>query len=157
MSAASGDALMIAAARSCFSAYRFDGEAALFACGLCHSLGGGLERRLFILSRADIFLNMRVSFALVLVIAFPLLANAHIISLVWRLVRSLRRIASAVDTFRASVFRPHHLIISCGGAVSFSSSSGAASVSPGVLSSHRGRLSCGGRLALSLISPCVSF
>lgn len=40
VSAASGDALMIAAARSCFSAYRFDGEAALFACGLCHSLGG---------------------------------------------------------------------------------------------------------------------
>lgn len=71
-------------------------------------------------------LVVRISSARAWVIAFSLLANAHIISPAWRLVRPRRRRASAVDTFRVSVlssssshhfvrrgrFRSHHPLVS---------------------------------------------
>lgn len=51
----------------------------LIACG-SSSFPGGLERQLFILSRAGMFLTMRVSFVLAWGIAFSFLARAHVIS-----------------------------------------------------------------------------
>lgn len=62
---------MIAAARSFFSDYRFDGGAADYLRAL--SFSGGLERRLFILSRAGVFLAMRVSFPRAFGSRFPFL------------------------------------------------------------------------------------
>lgn len=70
-SASGDDVEMIAAARSCFSAYRFDGGTA--DCLRALSFPGSLERRLFILSRAGMFLDMRVSFDRVLGLRFPFL------------------------------------------------------------------------------------
>lgn len=152
--------LMIVSARSRFSAYRFDGGTADCLLGfVVPRMRRGVGR--FLLPRAGSSRTVRVSFARALVIAFSLLANARIIGLAWRLVRPRRRRASAVDTFRGLFFRPHHLIISCGGGGSVLIVLGCRLVLPRCSLFSSGRLSCGGRRVLSLIrSPsrsCMSW
>ena len=147
---------MIAAARFLASRIIVSTAGRRIACG-SSSFPGGLERRLFILSRAGIFLDMRVLFPRAWVLRFPFLLVLMSSVLSWHPMRcSCRRRASAAVMPRVFVLV---LIISSShadAAVSFSSFSCAVS-SHHVVSSHRGRLSCGGRRALSLISPCVSF
>lgn len=106
-SAADGDVRMIAAARSFFSDHRFDGGAA--DCLRVLSFPGGLERRLFILSRAGMFLSMRVSFALAWGLRFPFLLVFLSSVLSLRPWRSRRRRASGGYVPDACP-RSHHLI-----------------------------------------------
>lgn len=104
--------LMIVSARFRFSAYRFDGGTADCLLGfVVPRMRRGVGR--FLLPRAGSSRTVGVSFAWALAIAFSLLANAHIISPAWRLVRPRRRRASAVDTFRVPVLSSsssHHLV-----------------------------------------------
>lgn len=107
-SAANGDEWMIAAARSRFSDYRFDG-------GTADCLRGFvvtpvvLWRLSFISSRACVSHLPGRGDCVFLACPCPYHAPA------WRPVRPHRRRALVTDTPRASVIVPHHLIISCGG------------------------------------------
>lgn len=127
------------------------------ACG-SSSFPGGLERRLFILSRAGIFLDMRVLFPRAWVLRFPFLPVLMSSVLSWHPMRcSCRRRASAAVMSRVlALILIISSIISCG-EVGRSCRPRVLLHLIGVLSSHLGRLSCSGRRALPLISPCVSF
>lgn len=107
-SASGNDVEMIAAARSCFSGYRFDGGAA--DCLWALSFPGGLERRLFILSRAGVFLAMRVSFPRAFGLRFHFFDRVLVISPV---VASLAFLSSASlggGYVPDACPRSHHLI-----------------------------------------------
>ena len=148
---------MIAAARSCFSDHRFDGETADCLRGFVVPWGGAW--------------NVGCSSCLVPAYSWPCVSHfpgrldcvfisllvflSSVLSL--RPWRSRRRRASAAVMSRMLVLvLIISSIISCG-EVGHSCRPRVPLHLIGVLSSHLGRLSCGGRRALPLISPCVSF
>lgn len=139
-----------AAARSCFSNHRFDGGAA--NCLRALSFSGGLDRRLFILSRAGIFLAMRVSFARALGIAFSFLIRVRIISPGVAFLTFPSSASLGGGYVLGACPRPHHLVIISCGEVGRSCRPRVPLHLIGVISSHRDWLSCGGRRALPLIS-----
>lgn len=98
---------------------------------------------------------MRVSFARAWVIAFPLAYPCSYHAPAWRPVRSRRRRrASAEDMPRCLFLILIISSISCGdGGFILIVLGCVASSFPGVLSSHRMRLSCGGRRELRSIRP----
>lgn len=146
---------MIAAARSCFSDYRFDGGTADLLAGFVIPWGLGVSAVHLVSCRHVLvhacFICPSVG------IAFSFLTRVLVISPV---VASLAFPSSA--SLGGGYVRVLVLIliissiISCG-EVGRSCRHRVLLHLIGVLSSHRWRLSCGGRRTLPLISPCVSF
>lgn len=99
---------------------------------------------------------MRVSFALGVVIAFSLLARARIMPPGVAAGVLLSSLSLGVGYDPGACPRPHHLVIISCGEVGRSCRPRVPLHLIGVLSSHLGRISCGGRRTLPLISPCVS-
>lgn len=151
-SAAGGDVGMIAAARSCFSGYRFDGGTTncLRVFVVPRWLGAAavhLVSCVVVPGRACIIRSgVGIAFSL---LARVLVISSVMASLAFSIIGEPRRRTCSRCLFiisylvRRGRLRSHPP--SC------------PSHLPGVISSHRGRLSCGGRRALPFISPCVSF